>query len=137
MPLSFVLHHSIKSRPERIQPFFEHMERFGDLHPLIKGVTQTGPNEYLIRERMAFSFFTFNYKATVSVHNGNEVHYIAYPFFLTLTIAFKFSFLKAENHTVITESVHIKGPFIVAFILKAFVKKAHKKVVVNLKKTVE
>lgn len=59
------------------------------------------------------------------------------PFFLFLTITFKFSFLKAENCTAITESVHIKGPFIVAFILKGLVKQAHKKVVKELKKIVE
>jgi hypothetical protein len=38
---------------------------------------------------------------------------------------------------MITESVHIKGPFIAAIILKFFVKQAHKKVVAGLKKIVE
>lgn len=137
MGLSFVLHHSVKSDAEKVKSFFEDMERFADVHPLIQSATSTGPHQYLIRERMAFSFFKFNYKAEVSLHHGNEVHYIAYPFFLVLTIKFKFAFLKEEQATIITESVHIKGPKIVAFILKTAVVYAHKRVVKHIKKRLE
>jgi carbon monoxide dehydrogenase subunit G len=136
MALSFVLHHSIKSDAEKVKSFFENMERFAEVHPLIQSATPTGLHQYLIRERMAFSFFTFTYKAEISMHNGNEVHYIAYPFFLVLTIQFKFAFLKEENATMITESVHIKGPTIVAYVLKQAVIYAHKKVVKKIKKLV-
>jgi carbon monoxide dehydrogenase subunit G len=137
MGLSFVLHHSIKSDTEKIKPFFEHMERFAAVHPLIQSATPEGSNTYIIRERLAFSFFKFNYKAEVSLHQGNEVHYIAYPFFLVLIIKFKFTFLQDEQATVITESVHIKGPKIVAFVLKKAVVYAHKKVVKRIKKILE
>jgi hypothetical protein len=137
MGLSFVLHHSIKSEAEKVKPFFENMERFAEVHPLIQHATPTASNQYLIRERMAFSFFKFNYKAEVSTHHGNEVHYIAYPFFLVLTIKFKFIFLKEENATVITESIHIKGPLLVAHVLKMAVIYAHTKVVKRIKKIVE
>jgi carbon monoxide dehydrogenase subunit G len=137
MSLSFVLHHAVKSDAEKVKPFFENMERFAEVHPLIQSATLTGPHQYLIRERMAFSFFKFTYKAEVSTHHGNEIHYIAYPFFLVLTIKFKFAFLKEENATIITESIHIKGPTLVAHILKRAVIYAHKKVVKHIKKTVE
>jgi hypothetical protein len=137
MGLSFVLHHTVKSDAEKVKSFFENMERFAEVHPLIQHATSTGPNQYVIRERMAFSFLKFNYKAEMSRHQGNEVHYIAYPFFLVLTIKFKFVFLKEEQATVITESVHIKGPTIVARILKMAVTYAHKKVVRRIKKIVE
>jgi hypothetical protein len=137
MGLSFVLHHSVKSDAEKVKSFFDNMEYFAEVHPLIQRATPTGPNQYLIRERMAFSFFKFNYKADISVHHGNEVHYIAYPFFLVLTIKFKFVFLKEENATVITESIHIKGPTLVAHMLKVAVIYAHKKVVKRIKKLVE
>ncbi len=138
MGLSFVLHHSIKSDAEKVKSFFENMERFAEVHPLIQKATPTDhSHEYIIRERMAFSFFKFNYKAAVSLHNGNEVHYIAYPFFLVLTIKFKFAFLKEEQATVITESVHIKGPRIIAFVLKRAVIYAHKKVVKEIKRMIE
>jgi carbon monoxide dehydrogenase subunit G len=137
MGLTFVLHHSVKSDTQKVKPFFENMERFAEVHPLIQSATPARHHTYIIRERMAFSFFKFNYKAAVSSHNGNEVHYIAYPFFLVLSIKFKFVFLKEENATVITESIHIKGPTIVAYILKRAVIHAHKKVVKRIKKLVE
>jgi carbon monoxide dehydrogenase subunit G len=137
MGLSFVLHHSVKSDAEKVKIFFENMDRFVEVHPLIQSAMLAGPHQYLIRERMAFSFFKFTYKAEVSTHHGNEVHYIAYPFFLVLTIQFKFAFLKEEHATVITESIHIKGPTIIAYILKRAVIYAHKKMVKRIKKIVE
>lgn len=137
MGLSFVLHHSVKSETEKVKPFFEHIERFAELHPLIQSATKSGEKEYIIRERMPFSFFRFNYKADVSVHNGNEVQYIAYPFFLIMTIKFKFVFSKEDNATMITESVHIKGPPVISHILKNAVIGSHKKILEGVKKLVE
>jgi|SRR3954466_13637833 hypothetical protein len=137
MGLSFVLHHSIKNETEKVKPFFEQLERFAEVHPLIQSATKTGKQHYIIRERMAFSFFKFNYKADVFLHSGDEVHYIAYPFFLVLTIKFKFAFLKEENATIITESVHIKGPPVVSHFLKVAVIYAHKKAVKEVKKILE
>ncbi|HRG38157.1 MAG TPA: hypothetical protein PK289_06465 [Bacteroidia bacterium] len=133
MALSFVLHHSIKSEIEKVKPFFELLESFADAHPLIQSVTKTGEQKYIIRERMPMSFIKFNYKADVFLHNGDEVQYIAYPFFLVLTITFKFVFLKEDGTTVITESVHIKGPPVVSHFLKAAVTYSHKIIVKRIK----
>lgn len=137
MGLSFVLHHTIKSETEKVKPFFEQLERFAEVHPLIQSASKTGEQQYIIRERMAFTFFKFNYKADVFSHHEDEVHYIAYPFFLVLTIKFKFAFLKEEGATLITESVHIKGPRVVSHFLKAAVSYAHKQVVVRIKEILE
>ena len=133
MGLSFVLHHTVKSETKKIKPFFEQLERFAEVHPLIHSATKTGEQQYIIRERRPFSFIKFNYKADVFLHNADEVQYIAYPFFLVLTIKFKFTFLKEEGSTIITESVHIKGPPLVSHFLKMAVIQSHKKIVKRIK----
>ena len=137
MGLSFVLHHAVKSETEKVKPFFEQLERFAKVHPLIQSVTKTAEQQYTIRERMPFSFIRFNYKADVFLPHGDEVHYIAYPFFLILTIKFKFAFLKEEGCTVINESVHIKGPPLISHFLKMAVIQSHKKIVTRIKERLE
>jgi carbon monoxide dehydrogenase subunit G len=137
MPFSFVLKYSIKNDQKKVMAYFEDLKSFAEVHPYIQKATKLSDHEYIIRERMPFSFLKFNYRSEISVHHGNEVHYIAYPFFLVLTIKFKFAFLKEENATVITESIHIKGPKPVAFVLKRAVIYAHKKVVERIKKRIE
>lgn len=132
-----MLHHKVNSETEKVKSFFDSVERFAEIHPLIQCATLTAPQEYIIRERMAFSFFRFNYKAIVSTYLDKEVQYIAYPFFLVLTIKFQFTPSTTQNSTLITEYVHIDGPFIFAQVLKSAVTYSHKKVIKKLKKMLE
>jgi len=126
MPRKFTLEHIVNTTPENAKGYFADFRKFSALHPLFVGMEQVDETHFIIREKMPVTHIKFKYKATV-IHKKetNEVVYIAYPFFLTLTLSFVFHPGPTENSCKIIEQVNIKGPMIISDILKSLIKKMH------------
>ncbi|HEY0031119.1 MAG TPA: hypothetical protein VGC65_10205 [Bacteroidia bacterium] len=133
MARTLLLDHIVHSDLKSTKAVFSDLRRFSEFHPLFIGIEETGNSTYIIKERMPFGGFPFKYKAVV-IDNAekNEVMYIAYPFFITLTITFAFS--SDGPDTRIKESIHIKGPIIATDILRSLIGKMHPRVVADLNK---
>lgn len=129
MSKSATLEHTVNTTPEKAQKYFSDFSKFSALHPLFVGMEQVDAQNFIIRERMPVSGIIFKYKANVSV-NGNEVLYIAKPFFYTLILSFVFSPGKMENTCLIKETIEVKGPM--PGILSGLVKKMHPRLIAKL-----
>lgn len=126
MARTFTLEHIVNTTPENTKEYFEDFRKFSALHPLFVGLEQVDATHFIIREKMPVTHIKFKYKATViNKKENNEVVYVAYPFFLTLTLSFVFHPGERENSCKIVEQVNIKGPIIVSDILKSLIKKMH------------
>ncbi len=129
MNKTITLEHTVNTSPENTQTHFSDFRKFSALHPLFVGLEQIDETHFIIREKMPVTGMKFNYKATVTTKD-NEVLYVAYPLFLTLTLSFVFSQGETENTCKIVETVHVKGPF--PGILTGLIKKMHPLLIAKL-----
>ena len=133
MARNIILEHIVNTNPQNAKSYFEDFRKFSALHPLFVGLEQTDETHFVIREKMPVTGIKFKYKATViNKKENNEVVYIAYPFFLTLTLSFVFHPGEKENTCKIIENIEVKGPIIVSDILMSLIKKMHPKLIAKL-----
>ena len=126
MARTLTLEHIVNTNPENAKGYFADFRKFSALHPLFVGLEQVDETHFVIREKMPVTRIKFKYKATViNKKENNEVVYLAYPFFLTLTLSFIFHPGTTANSCKIVEKIEIKGPIIVSDILKILIKKMH------------
>jgi hypothetical protein len=131
--VSAIVNYNVAIRKQMIFSALKDLKVFGSLHPLIKHVKASGPNRYIITERMSGwgkIMPPFKYTATVVEEKTGGITYDARPFIMKLIIHFTFE--ETGNITVVKEKVTIEGfkPF--ALILRKLVLKSHAKVFENL-----
>lgn len=133
MARTLTLEHFVNTNLQNTKSYFEDFRKFSALHPLFVGLEQIDETHFIIREKMPLTGIKFKYKATViNKKENNEVVYIAYPFFLTLTLSFVFYEGETESSCKIIEKIHVKGPIIVSYILKSLIKKMHPQLIEKL-----
>jgi hypothetical protein len=133
MARTLQLEHLIKTDPEKAKLIFEDFHQFSALHPLFVGLEQKDENHFIVEERMPVSTIKFKYKTTVIKNKErNEVIYIAYPFFLTLTITFIFLPGESAETCKMIETIEVKGPRIISDVLVSLIKKTHPQLIAKL-----
>ncbi|MBA3971809.1 MAG: SRPBCC family protein [Bacteroidetes bacterium] len=133
MANAFILDHIIHADVKAAKAVFADLNQFSEHHPLFVKLEQTGPDSFLVKERMPFGPIKFSYKAQViNKPESDEIVYIAHPFFIILTITFSFSAGEILNTSKLKEHIHIKGAGIFIFVLKSLIKKMHPKLITSI-----
>ena len=123
--------YAIPGSVSEVYPFFADLIKFGDTHPIIYKVEQTGPNEYLFYEELNMLVYKhrFTYSVTLESAEVNKkvtmYSNVQKGVYLHLT----FVFSEANGNTQIDETVLVKANPLVKMIFNPLLKKSHLKLV--------
>ena len=135
MANAFILDHLIHADVKTAKAVFADLNQFSEHHPLFIKLEQTGPDSFIVKERMPFGPVKFTYNAQViNKPDSDEIVYIAHPFFIILTITFSFSAGEIPNTSKLKEHINIKGPGIFTYVLKNLIEKMHPKLIASINK---
>jgi hypothetical protein len=136
MATIIIIESTIEASAEQLYPYFENVEKFGEIHPLIKSVMKLRDNLYLVSERINLIGnlgFINRYEVVVATSPYSKVDYkIQLPLGVSLAIDFTFTPLSPAQ-TIIKETIVIKGFFPARFILGVMIKKYHHQILDELK----
>jgi hypothetical protein len=135
---SITLSARINGSREELSEHFRDLEKFGKLHPLIRKVTMTGSNTFLINESLLLLGFIPmkpEYSAEVIEADGCIIYNSHVKKGVDLRIIFSFS-TDPEGYTTITERVDVSANVLVARILLHTIQKAHTEIFRALEKLV-
>ena len=123
--------YSIPAPVSDVYPFFADLIKFGDTHPIIYKVEQTGPNEYLFYEELNMLVYKhrFTYHVTLETTELNKkvtmYSNVQKGVYLHLT----FLFSEANGQTQLDETISVKANALVKMIFHPLLKKSHLKLV--------
>src|SRR6478735_10562220 len=136
MATTIQINSTIEAPAEQLYPYFSDLEKFGELHPLIKSVKKFNDGLILVTEHIPLiGTLGFDNKYVVEVIASplNKVTYkIRLPLWVRLTIDFSFVPSNAIP-TVLTETIVIKGIFPARLVLGVMIKKYHQMILDELK----
>jgi hypothetical protein len=144
---TLILTHEVKAPVEIAYSYFIDFEKFGSIHPAIKEtkrIKEPAGNSmgiYSIKEAvLLYGFIPLHPKYTAEVFEVEKGNKILYTSRVKKSVYLEINFLFSKSETgstIIREEVILTGNGLICSLLRGQMKKAHLKLVENLKKEVQ
>ena len=136
MPEITLIHH-VAAKVEKIFPFFNEMDRFIAVHPVIYKSEMIEPGQYRLYEKLDLKLFKVSFSYTVRIEKSvaDQQVIMFSEIRKGVELRLKFDFQAKEGTTQIHETVTFNAPAIICPLFLKFLTKQHKLLITNVAST--
>ena len=130
--------HHIPANIDKVFPFFNDIDRFVAVHPVIYKAEATGTNQYRLFEKLDLKFCKVSFSYMVSIETsvpGKQVIMFA-RIRKGVTLRLQFDFIADNNTTHIHETVTFNAPAVICPIFLKFLTRQHQLLVAKVREEV-